>query len=181
MKTLLGLLKPYGGEVLFGDGLKQEMIGYLPQQTLVQKDFPASVWEVVLSGRQNHLGKHFFYRKNDHETAEKQMERLQITSLKKRSYRHLSGGQQQRVLLARALCATDQLLVLDEPVTGLDSQITRIMYDTIESLHKDGMTVIMISQDIDAALKYATHILSLEDTHFFGTKEEYMKKKGEQA
>ena len=181
MKTLLGLLKPYGGEVLFGDGLKQEMIGYLPQQTLVQKDFPASVWEVVLSGRQNHLGKHFFYRKNDYETAEKQMERLQITSLKKRSYRHLSGGQQQRVLLARALCATDQLLVLDEPVTGLDSQITRIMYDTIESLHKDGMTVIMISHDIDAALKYATHILSLEDTHFFGTKEEYMKKKGEQA
>lgn len=178
MKTLLGLLKPYGGEVLFGDGLKQEMIGYLPQQTLVQKDFPASVREVVLSGRQNHLGKRFFYSREDHETAERQMERLQITSLKNRSYRHLSGGQQQRVLLARALCATDQLLVLDEPVTGLDAQITKIMYDTISSLHKDGMTVIMISHDIDAALKYATHILSLEDTHFFGTKEEYMKKKG---
>ncbi len=181
MKTLLGLLRPYGGEVLFGDGLKQEMIGYLPQQTLVQKDFPASVREVVLSGRQNHLGKRFFYHKSDYEEAEKQMQRLRITELKNRSYRHLSGGQQQRVLLARALCATDQLLVLDEPVTGLDSQITKIMYDTISDLHKDGMTVIMISHDIDASLRYATHILSLEDTHFFGTREEYLKKKGGRA
>lgn len=175
MKTLLGLLKPYGGEVLFGDGLKQEKIGYLPQQTLVQKDFPASVREVVLSGRISHLGKHFFYQKKDREEAERQMARLQIKNLENHSYRSLSGGQQQRVLLARALCATDDLLVLDEPVTGLDANITKIMYETIRQLHKEGMTIIMISHDIDAALKYATHILSFEDTHFFGTKDQYLQ------
>lgn len=175
MKTLLGLLKPYGGEVLFDDGLKQEKIGYLPQQTLVQKDFPASVREVVLSGRISHLGKHFFYQKKDREEAERQMARLQIKNLENHSYRSLSGGQQQRVLLARALCATDDLLVLDEPVTGLDANITKIMYETIRQLHKEGMTIIMISHDIHAALKYATHILSFEDTHFFGTKDQYLQ------
>ncbi|MBE6128506.1 MAG: ABC transporter ATP-binding protein [Erysipelotrichaceae bacterium] len=175
MKTLLGLLKPYGGEVLFGDGLKQEKIGYLPQQTLVQKDFPASVREVVLSGRISHLGNHFFYQKKDREEAERQMARLQIKNLENHSYRSLSGGQQQRVLLARALCATDDLLVLDEPVTGLDANITKIMYETIRQLHKEGMTIIMISHDIHAALKYATHILSFEDTHFFGTKDQYLQ------
>ena len=175
MKTLLGLLKPYGGEVLFGDGLKQEKIGYLPPQTLVQKDFPASVREVVLSGRISHLGKHFFYQKKDREEAERQMARLQIKNLENHSYRSLSGGQQQRVLLARALCATDDLLVLDEPVTGLDANITKIMYETIRQLHKEGMTIIMISHDIHAALKYATHILSFEDTHFFGTKDQYLQ------
>ena len=175
MKTLLGLLKPYGGEVLFGDGLKQEKIGYLPQQTLVQKDFPASVREVVLSGRISHLGKNFFYQKKDREEAERQMARLQIKNLENHSYRSLSGGQQQRVLLARALCATDDLLVLDEPVTGLDANITKIMYETIRQLHKEGMTIIMISHDIHVALKYATHILSFEDTHFFGTKDQYLQ------
>lgn len=174
MKTILGLLKPYSGEVLFGDGLKQEQIGYLPQQTLVQKDFPASVGEVILSGRQNHLGRHFFYQKSDHEAVKKNMEKLQISELRKKSYRHLSGGQQQRVLLARALCATEDLLVLDEPVTGLDAQITKIMYDTIRSLNKEGMTIIMISHDVETALRLATHILSFEDTHFFGTKQQYL-------
>lgn len=184
MKTLLGLLKPYSGEVVFGDGLKQEQIGYLPQQTLVQKDFPASVWEVVLSGRQNHLGRRFFYDREDRRMAEENMARLQIGDLKDHSYRRLSGGQQQRVLLARALCATDDLLVLDEPVTGLDAQITAIMYDTIRKLNQEGMTIIMISHDLHAAKKYASHILALDDTHFFGTREEYLKhigKAGETA
>ena len=107
--------------------------------------------------------------------AERQMARLQIKNLENHSYRSLSGGQQQRVLLARALCATDDLLVLDEPVTGLDANITKIMYETIRQLHKEGMTIIMISHDIHAALKYATHILSFEDTHFFGTKDQYLQ------
>ena len=175
MKTILGLIHPLKGRVLTGDGLKQNEIGYLPQQTLVQKDFPASVREVVLSGRISHLGKHFFYQKKDREEAERQMARLQIKNLENHSYRSLSGGQQQRVLLARALCATDDLLVLDEPVTGLDANITKIMYETIRQLHKEGMTIIMISHDIHAALKYATHILSFEDTHFFGTKDQYLQ------
>ena len=183
MKTLLGLLKPYSGEVVFGDGLKQSRIGYLPQQTLVQKDFPASVYEVVLSGRQNHLKNRFFYSKEDKEEAQKQMEHLQIEDLENKSYRNLSGGQQQRVLLARALCATDDLLVLDEPVTGLDAGITEIMYSAIQKLNKEGMTVIMISHDLEAALRYASHILSLGNTSFYGDKAQYLaycqKKAGE--
>ena len=118
MKTILGLLPPVGGTLAAGHGLRKNTIGYLPQQTAAQKDFPASVWEVVLSGRQNHP--HFppFYTKADKEDALRNMELLDLLPLKKRCYRDLSGGQQQRVLLARALCATKKLLLLDEPVTG---------------------------------------------------------------
>ena len=120
MKTILGLQPPLAGTVERGDGLRANEIGYLPQQTLVQRDFPASVEEIVLSGRQGRTGFWPFYRKADRESAEKNMERMGITAFRKRCYRELSGGQQQRVLLARALCATERMLLLDEPVSGLD-------------------------------------------------------------
>ncbi|MBR6052204.1 MAG: metal ABC transporter ATP-binding protein [Clostridia bacterium] len=174
MKTILGLLPPSGGEILTGDGLKRTEIGYLPQQTEVQKDFPASVWEIVLSGCGNRMGARPFYNKEDKERARRNVERTRISHLVKRCYRELSGGQQQRVLLARALCATTKLLVLDEPVAGLDPVVTAEMYELIDELNKkDGITVVMISHDIAAALKYADHVLHVSANVFFGTTEEY--------
>ena len=176
MKTILGLQAPVSGRILTGDGLKQSEIGYLPQQTFVQKDFPASVWEIVLSGCGNRLGLRPFYNKEEKQTAKENIEKLGLSSLAKRCYRELSGGQQQRVLLARALCATQKVLLLDEPVSGLDPKVTAEMYDIIQSLNKsDGITVIMISHDIEAAVKYANRILHIGQELFFGTKDEYLE------
>ena len=174
MKTVLGLTKPLGGRIEFSDGLSASGIGYLPQQTDVQRDFPASVNEIVISGCLGRGGFHPFYSKADKALAEQSMERMEITALKNRCYRELSGGQQQRVLLARALCATRDILLLDEPVAGLDPKVTADMYDLIDSLNKnDGVTVIMISHDIDKAIGYASHILHIGTDIFFGTREEY--------
>ena len=175
MKTILGLQLPVRGKVITGDGLRQNEIGYLPQQTLVQRDFPASVWEIVLSGCGNRLGSRPFYSKAEKQTAKENIEKMGLTALAKSCYRELSGGQQQRVLLARALCATKKMLLLDEPVSGLDPKVTAEMYGLIERLNReDGITVVMISHDIGAALKYADHILHIGTDVFFGTKEEYI-------
>lgn len=175
MKTVLGIKSPLGGEIVFGDGLKKNEIGYLPQQTLVQRDFPASVWEIVLSGCLNKCGLKPFYSKSNKELAKKNMERMNITSLSKRCYRELSGGQQQRVLLARALCATEKILLLDEPVSGLDPKVTAEMYELIKKLNEQGLTIIMISHDMQAAVKYASHILQVGAEIYFGTKQDYLK------
>ncbi len=175
MKTLLHLQEPVSGRIVTGDGLRQNEIGYLPQQTLVQKDFPASVWEVVLSGCQGRCGLRPFYNKEEKLLARENMERMGISSLSSRCYRELSGGQQQRVLLARALCATRKILLLDEPVSGLDPKVTAEMYALIEELNQDGITIIMISHDLSAAVRCASHILHIGDTVFFGTKDEYLK------
>ena len=178
IKTLLGLIKPLNGEVIANvQGKNHKGVGYLPQQTQAQKDFPASVWEVVLSGVLNNDHRCPFYNKKDKAEAEKNMEKLNILDLKKRCYRELSGGQQQRVLLARALCATDNVLILDEPVTGLDPAASMEFYETIKDLNKkENVTIIMVSHDIKNALNYATHILHLEqENDFFGTVEEYKK------
>ena len=176
MKTILGLQPPISGRILTGDGLRKNEIGYLPQQTVVQKDFPASVREIVLSGCQGRCGSRPFYNKEEKQLAADAMEKMQIAQLAKQCYQELSGGQQQRVLLARALCATRKMLLLDEPVSGLDPKVTAEMYALIEKLNReDGITVIMISHDIAAAVKYASHILHIGDAVFFGTKEEYRK------
>ena len=176
MKTILGLQAPIGGRILTGDGLRKNEIGYLPQQTQAQKDFPASVREIVLSGCQGRCGSRPFYSKEEKRLAEENIEKMGIGSLTKRCYRELSGGQQQRVLLARALCATRKMLLLDEPVSGLDPRVTAEMYGLIETLNREeGITVMMISHDISAALKYASHILHIGDSVFFGTKADYLQ------
>lgn len=176
MKTILGLQAPIGGRILTGDGLRKNEIGYLPQQTQVQKDFPASVREIVLSGCQGRCGSRPFYSKEEKRLAEENIGKMGIGSLTKRCYRELSGGQQQRVLLARALCATRKMLLLDEPVSGLDPRVTAEMYGLIETLNREeGITVIMISHDISAALRYASHILHIGDSVFFGTKADYLQ------
>ncbi len=175
MKTILGLQPPLSGTILTGDDLKQTEIGYLPQQTEVQRDFPASVWEIVLSGCQSRMGLRPFYRASEKALAKKNMERMHVTDLAKKCYRELSGGQQQRVLLARALSATQKCLLLDEPVSGLDPKVTAEMYELIQHLNKEGITVIMISHDIQAAIKYASHILHVSSTPFFGTTEQYLQ------
>ena len=175
MKTILHLNPPISGKIETGEGLKSSEIGYLPQQTEIQRDFPASVWEIVLSGNLGHGGLRPFYTKEEKAAAKRNIEKMGITDLTKRCYRELSGGQQQRVVLARALCATSKMLLLDEPVSGLDPTATAEMYDLIYGLNKEGITVIMISHDIKAALKYATHILQIGKDNFFGTKEEYLK------
>lgn len=174
MQTLLHLIKPISGTITTGDGLLSDEIGYLPQQTEAQKDFPASVREIVLSGNQSRCGKRPFYNKEEKQLAKDNMKKMGIYELRKRCYRELSGGQQQRVLLARALCATQKMLLLDEPVTGLDPKVSVEMYELIEELHKEGITIIMISHDMEAAVKYATHILHIGNDTFFGTKEEYL-------
>ncbi len=174
MRTILGLQRPVSGQILTGDGLRVNEIGYLPQQTPVQKDFPASVWEVVLSGFEGNCGWRPFYTKAEKQRAEANIRAMGIEHLIRRCYRELSGGQQQRVLLARALCATSKLLFLDEPVSGLDPRVTAEMYALIESLNREqGITVIMISHDIGAALRYASHVLHIGDRVFFGTNAEY--------
>ncbi len=175
MKAILGLISPMKGSVETDEGLRLREIGYLPQQTLVQRDFPASVKEIVLSGCQGRAGLRPFYTKEDKALAEKNMARMDITQLQNRCYRELSGGQQQRVLLARALCATRKLLLLDEPVSGLDPKVTAEMYSLIDELNKkDGITVIMISHDIQAAVRYASHILHIGEKLFFGTRREFL-------
>lgn len=175
MKTLLGLQAPLAGRILTAGGLRKNEIGYLPQQTVVQKDFPASVKEIVLSGCQGRCGARPFYNKEEKQIAAQAMEKMGITALSSRCYRELSGGQQQRVLLARALCATQKILLLDEPVSGLDPKVTAEMYRLIYALNRqDGITIIMISHDIAAAVKYASHILHIGETVFFGTKEDYL-------
>ena len=175
MKTILGLQPPIRGRVLTGDGLRNNEIGYLPQQTQVQKDFPASVREIVLSGCQGRCGIRPFYTREEKALAADAMEKMQIAPLAKRCYRTLSGGQQQRVLLARALCATRKMLLLDEPVSGLDPKVTAEMYALIHRLNaEEGITIVMISHDLSAALRYATHILHIGDTVFFGTKAAYL-------
>ena len=175
MKTILGLHSPMKGKIITGEGLSQTEIGYLPQQTLVQRDFPASVREIVISGFQGKCGIRPFYTKAEKREALENMKKMRIDDLQKRCYRELSGGQQQRVLLARALCATKKMLLLDEPVAGLDPKVTAEMYSLINGLHKEGITIIMISHDIEAAMRYATHILHIGGDAFFGTKEEFKR------
>lgn len=175
MKTILGLNSPMRGTVEYGEDITRKDLGYLPQQTVVQQDFPASVYEIVLSGALSNLGFRPFYSKADKKRAETAMERMDITSLRNRCYRHLSGGQQQRVLLARALVATEKLLLLDEPVSGLDPKVTAEMYELIRKLNGEGVTVIMISHDIEMATRYASHILHLGKRQmFFGKTEDYL-------
>ena len=174
LKTMLGLIKPLDGKIVFDAGVKKTEIGYLPQQTVVQRDFPASVWEIVISGCLAKDGIRPFYSKEDRALAEANIKKLGLEDLKKRCYRELSGGQQQRVLLARALCSSNKVLVLDEPVTGLDPKVTMQLYELIDSLNKEGITIIMISHDLQA-LKHANMILHLGHETFFGTKDKYLK------
>jgi zinc transport system ATP-binding protein len=175
IKGLLGLKAPSSGRIITGGGLKPTEIGYLPQQTELQKDFPASVREVVLSGRLNSLSKKLFYSPEDKKAAAENMERMGIEDIAGKCYQDLSGGQQQRVLLARAMCATKKMLLLDEPVTGLDPVAQNEMYNLIKLINLcDGITVIMVSHDIHEAVRYATHILHLGNRQlFFGTAADY--------
>lgn len=175
MKTLLGLTPPLAGSFRFGDGLSAKQIGYLPQQTQVQRDFPACVEEVVLSGCQSRCGMRPYYNKEEKRLARENMEQLGIARYAKRCYRELSGGQQQRVLLARALCATRKCLLLDEPVTGLDPRVTAELYEKIRCLNQQGITILMISHDPAAALHYASHILHVGRHPFFGTRQEFLR------
>lgn len=174
IKAILNLKPPMAGKVILGDGLTRGDIGYLPQQTAAQRDFPASVREIVTSGCLNRIGRRPFYGPAQHKRALDNMRRLQVDDLARRSFAELSGGQQHRVLLARALCATDLMLVLDEPASGLDPQITDEMYRLIKELNQSGLTIIMVSHDTQAALRDASHILHLGNTPlFWGTAREY--------
>ena len=175
IKGMLGLLKPTGGTLSVADELKCGGIGYLPQQTAAQKDFPATVQEVVLSGTLSRRGNRPFYSRAERKLAAHNLERLGIEHLKQKCYRELSGGQQQRVLIARALCATEQLLILDEPITGLDPSAIQDFYHLIKKLNKeDGITIIMVSHDIGNVISQANKILHLHRRVVFcGTAEAY--------
>jgi zinc transport system ATP-binding protein len=176
IKGLLGLVNPLEGKIVFHE-LKKNEIGYLPQQTEVQRDFPASVQEVVLSGCLNRNPSGLFYSRFEKKRANEKMAALKIINLRKKSFRDLSGGQQQRVLLARALCATEKMLLLDEPVAGLDPMVTADLYQLVEELNKkQGITVMMVSHDIENAIKFGNKILHMKKKNaFWGTTEAYQK------
>lgn len=174
---ILNIIKPKKGEISFGNGLTSKEIGYLPQQTDVQKNFPASVYEVVLSGCVNRLRLLPFYTKKEKEIANRNMELLEISNIRNKCYHKLSGGQQQRVLLARALCAAKSVLLLDEPVAGLDTVVTNLFYKLINHLNKEhDITIVMVSHDIKSAVENASHILHLDKKPlFFGSTSDYLK------
>lgn len=177
IKCLLGIKKADKGEIIMNGGLKRSDIGYLPQQTSIQKDFPATVEEVVISGCLSSRGYRPFYSKKEKQTAEMNMKRLGILDLRKRCYRELSGGQQQRVLLARALCAAKKLILLDEPVTGLDPVAINELYNLIGELNQsDKITIIMVSHDIQNLLRNTKHVLHLnESSAYYGSVNDYLK------
>mgnify|MGYP002604233907 CR=1 FL=1 len=176
IKGLLGLIPAGSGQVNYGKEISNHVIGYLPQQTQIQRNFPVSVMEVVLSGFLNDMRFRPFYNKKEKQEAKRHLEHLGIADLAAECYGELSGGQQQRVLLARALCAADKILVLDEPVTGLDPVAANTLYESMELLHQEGMAIVMVTHDMGNALKYADKILHISDEgYFFGTVEEYKK------
>ena len=177
IKGLLGLLKPTSGSIVMADDLKKTGIGYLPQQTAAQKDFPATVWEVVVSGALSRAGYRPFYSREEKRLAELNMDRLGISGLRKKCYRDLSGGQHQRVLIARALCATEKLLILDEPITGLDPSSAQDFYQVVRHLNRDeGVAILMVSHDIQNMVHQAKKILHLKQkVLFYGSVEDYKK------
>lgn len=177
IKILLGIQKLDSGVIYFGDGLLQKEIGYLPQQQTVKKDFPANVWEVVLSGNTNSLGFFPFFSNQHKRRAKSNLEKLGIWNLKDKCFGELSGGQQQKVLLCRALCATKKILILDEPASSLDPVSTNELYSVILKLNRnEKITVIMVSHDRECAKKYAGKILHLAGKQlFFGSKDDYLQ------
>ncbi len=175
VKGLLGLLKPTKGTLAVSEELKKTGIGYLPQQTAAQKDFPATVNEVVLSGALSRRGNRPFYSRREKEMALEAMEKLGIQDLKGRCYRELSGGQQQRTLIARALCAARKMLILDEPITGLDPSAIQDFYGLTRRLNQEGVTIFMVTHDVANVVGQATKILHLRQRPlFFGTPQEYV-------
>ena len=177
IKGILGLLKPIKGSIKLNETLKQEEIGYLPQMSTSMKNFPASVYEVVLSGSLNSRGMLPGYTKENKKLADSNIKKLKINNLKDRSFMELSGGQQRRVLLARALCAMKKILVLDEPTSSLDPKATKEFYKIISELNREEkITIIMVSHDMRNAIKYGEKILHIsKDETFFGTNKEYRK------
>lgn len=174
LKTLLGINKPVSGKVVFDNSFNRNQVGYLPQQSDAQRDFPATVREVVLSGFLNRMGVRPFYNKREKDKAIKIMEELKVDDIINKSFKELSGGQQQKVLLARALCATDNLIFLDEPTNALDVKSRRKFYSLVSELNKSGMTVVMVSHNLDETIKYATSIIYIKDTlQFAGSKEDF--------
>lgn len=179
VKGLLKLKKPSSGQLIFENNLKSNEIGYLPQQNNYQKDFPATVKEVVFSGYLNKLGLKPFYSKNDKDIIYDNMKKMNIFDIRKKCFRDLSGGQQQRVLLARALCSTSKVILLDEPTVGLDPIVTKEFYDIVDKINKElKITIIMVSHDIKYAIKYASHILHIQKKQlFFGKTKDYLDNK----
>ena len=175
VRAILGLVRPAKGQILYGDGLKRAQIGYLPQKSAAQRDFPAYVEEVVRSGLVNRLGGRMWLGAQQKRRAAEKMRLMDVENMKNRPYRTLSGGQQQRVLLARALCATDSILLLDEPVTGLDPDATEEMYGVIRALNREHNTaIVMVSHDVNAALRDANKVLVMDHgVDFFGTVEKW--------
>ncbi len=164
IKAILGLIKPRSGKIIFGDDIKRESIGFLPQDTKIDLNFPATVSEIVLSGTLGQLGARAFYRMEDKDRAEKAMKQLNILKFKKTSFSNLSGGQKQKVLLARALAASSKVLILDEPSNNLDHKSRKEFYNTLRKLNKSGLTIVMITHDLDAEDLIGNKIISIKES-----------------
>lgn len=179
VKTLLSLNEPVSGQILFHDGLSRNEIGYLPQQNNVQRDFPATVQEIVMSGFAGKKRSGLFYSSEQKKSALYNMEKMKVADLAKLSFSRLSGGQQQRVLLARALCASRKILLLDEPVSSLDVETSALMYELVRNLNKEGMSILMVTHDLEDVIQDASHVLKLGKRNSFMSREEYLKAKEE--
>ena len=174
IKTILGVIKPLGGELLLSEDIKEHRFGYLPQKSENQDDFPAIAREIVLSGCINRKKFKLFFNKEDKEIAKKNMELLGISHLADKPFNILSGGQKQRVLIARSLCATEKILFLDEPLTGLDPKIVEDFYHVVEMLHNEGITIVMISHELKTSLRLASHVLYIGEHCVYSTKDEFI-------
>ena len=158
IKTLLGSIKQSKGEIIFHN-LKRKFIGYMPQESKVDKNFPASVSEIVYSGT--------FYGEEEGKVVSECLKELKISDLTKRHFADLSGGQRQKVLLARALAATSKLLILDEPSNNLDFKSKMELYDNLLKLNKKGITILMVTHDLDHKNLIGNKILALSGKEYF--------------
>ena len=175
VKTLLGLIKPLNGEIRFY-GLKRGLIGFLPQEIKIDENFPATVFEIVLSGNLNRLGKRAFFNQDERKHALSKMKLVGISELKDRHFVELSGGQRQKVMLARALTATQDLLILDEPSNSLDRKSTKELYATLKKINQNGITIMMITHDLDHGNLIGNKILALRDTFYYGATDDFVKR-----
>ncbi len=179
IKTILGLVNPISGKIVYEKRTKLSSIGYLQQSINIESDFPASVYEVVLSGCLSMIKKRPFYGKKEREIVKKNLELLDIDNLKNKSFKELSGGQQQRVLIARAMCAANKMIILDEPFVGLDTYMVKQLKDTIHRINKElGITIVMVTHHLDLSIEDVTKVLKLSaNGMYFGGVKEYQAHK----
>lgn len=178
IKVLLGLLQPSSGTVVYHQNiLEDNALGYVPQKTFGDhQNFPATVKEIVRTGLLANKGFLKQYNDEDNKKVVEILNRLNLCDLKNRKINKLSGGQQQRVLLARSLVSNPRVLILDEPTSALDPEVREDFYQLLETVNKSGVTIILISHDLQSIEPYLNKVLLLDrKILFFGNPKDFNK------